>query len=177
MRKLLYAPWRHDYVTKGSAGACPVDTTSKKSVDCVFCKQFAEDNDEQNFIVKRFMHCALILNRFPYNAGHMMILPFAHKAELHDLDVDVRSEIMEVLTTVMPVVEKSMEAQGFNVGINLGLAGGGGIPAHLHVHVLPRWRGDTNFLETIGNTKVVSSALEQTYQTLKKAFDEIVKTA
>jgi ATP adenylyltransferase len=76
----------------------------------------------------------------------------------------------------MPVVERAMDAQGFNVGINLGIAGGGGIPSHLHVHVLPRWRGDTNFLETLSNTKVVSSALEQTYQKLKKAFDETFKT-
>jgi len=176
MRKLLYAPWRHDYVTSGDEVAKHIDKTKVVGADCVFCQQFAQDNDEKNFIVKRFTHCAVLLNLYPYNAGHVMILPLEHKAQLHDLRHEVRAEIMEVLTTVMPVVERAMDAQGFNVGINLGIAGGGGIPSHLHVHVLPRWRGDTNFLETLSNTKVVSSALEQTYQKLKKAFDETFKT-
>lgn len=162
-------------MTKGSDANTPADRLKKTSADCVFCKQFAQDNDEQNFIIKRFAYCAVILNLYPYNAGHVMILPYEHKAELHDLDAQVRTEIMEVLTTVMPVVTKALDTQGFNVGINLGLAGGGGIPSHLHVHVLPRWRGDTNFLETIGNTKVISSDLAQTYKTLKKAFDEFEK--
>lgn len=172
MRDLLYAPWRHNYVTGKESVH---DRTGLKADGCVFCQQFAESEDGKHFILRRFSRCAIMLNRYPYNPGHVMILPFVHKPELHDLEADVRREMMEVLSLSMPVIQEAINCQGFNVGINLGLAGGGGIPSHLHIHVLPRWQGDTNFLELINNTKVISSQLEQTFADLQPGFAALVQ--
>jgi ATP adenylyltransferase len=166
--KLLYAPWRHDYVNN-NAGKPPGPLKN----NCIFCHQFDQNNDEKYFIIKRFVNTAVMLNFFPYNAGHIMILPFAHKAELSDLSREVRAELMEVITVSMPIIEKALNAQGFNVGINLGPAGGGGVPQHLHVHVLPRWKGDTNFLETFAETRLISSDMNKVYSMLHEGFAKI----
>lgn len=173
--KRMYAPWRHDYVTGGQdKHKKPEDPTKVTQDACVFCQQFAQNQDEQAFILKRFEHTAVMLNRYPYNAGHVMVLPIAHKANLMDLTTDERNELMAVTNYATMVLEQVLKPQGFNVGINLGLAGGGGIPSHLHVHVLPRWRGDTNFLETLSETKVISSLLEKTYADLLAGFTQII---
>jgi len=165
--KKLYAPWRHDYVTKPGKK----DKSLNKDT-CVFCQQFAEHNDEQYFIIRRFKHSAVIMNYYPYNVGHVMILPFEHRGNLTDLTPEVRAEMMEVTNLAIKVVGSVLNTEGFNIGINQGVAGGGGIPGHLHIHVLPRWLGDTNFLETIGQTKLISSDFTQTYKNLKSQFDQ-----
>lgn len=166
--KLLYAPWRHDYVN----GKVEKPQGPLKN-DCIFCHQFAQDDDEKYFIIKRFTHTAIMLNFYPYNAGHIMILPFEHKGELPDLSPAIRTELMEVTSLSLPIITKALDAQGFNIGINLGAAGGGGIPQHLHIHVLPRWKGDTNFLEAFAETRLISSDMNNVYALLREGFAKI----
>jgi len=113
-----------------------------------------------------------MMNLYPYSVGHVMVLPYAHKPDLIELDVDVRAEMMDVVTLATHVMTEVLHAKGFNIGINLGIAGGGGIPSHVHIHVLPRWRGDTNFLETIGQVKLLSGDFEKTFQVLKAGFEK-----
>jgi ATP adenylyltransferase len=170
--KIMYAPWRHSYVSKS-----PCEKDNKNNVDsndeCVFCKKFGEKNDQQNLILKRFKHSFAILNAFPYNAGHVMVLPNEHKPELTDLDKDVRTEMMEVVNVCIQSIKDAMRCEGFNVGINTGIAGGGGLPKHLHIHVLPRWTGDTNFITTTGNVKLICSEFDEIYKLLKERLDKI----
>ncbi len=162
----LYAPWRSDYVT----GTAHKEKKDKLKNDCVFCAAFTENNDEKNFILKRFKHCIVMLNLYPYNAGHLLILPIDHKGELHELSTEIRNELMETINLSINALTKVLKPQGFNVGLNLGIAGGGGIPSHLHFHILPRWNGDTNYLATLGEVKVVSSDLFKIYKDLKNEF-------
>jgi ATP adenylyltransferase len=162
--KHLYAPWRQKYITKMTGKGGNKKLTKD---ECIFCKQLQENDDDKYFIIKRFKYSVIMMNRYPYNAGHLLILPLKHHAELDDLTAKDRAEMMEVLTKSIPILGTALGAEGFNVGINLGIAGGGGIPAHLHIHLLPRWRGDTNFLETLGQTKVISSDIQQVFKDLK----------
>ena len=166
--KRLYAPWRHEYINK-----LPKDTVNIKtgSDECVFCKQVAAGTDDKFFILKRLNHCFVMMNLYPYSVGHIMVLPYDHHGELTDLASDVRAEMMDGVTLATQVMTEVLNAKGFNIGINLGIAGGGGIPSHVHIHVLPRWRGDTNFLETIGQVKLLSGDFEKTFQALKAGFE------
>lgn len=167
--KRLYAPWRHDYVTKSSDDFKQKGIARDKN-ECVFCTQFQADDDEKHFIIKRFKHCAVMMNFYPYNTGHVMVLPFEHVGDLCQLAPEVRSEMMEAVSLSTNILTDVLHCEGFNIGINLGIAGGGGIPSHVHIHILPRWRGDTNFLETLGQTKLVSADLFKTFANLKAGF-------
>ncbi|KKP24161.1 MAG: Histidine triad family protein [candidate division TM6 bacterium GW2011_GWF2_28_16] len=162
----LYAPWRHDYVT----GTARKKNKPKLKNDCVFCQQFAENNDKKFLIIKRYKHCAVMLNAYPYNSGHLLVLPLIHKGELEDLSQETKNELIKVIDISVKNLKKILKPDGFNIGLNLGSAGGGGIPAHLHFHVLPRWLGDTNFLETLNSTNVISSDFYKIYDDLKKEF-------
>jgi len=168
--KKLYAPWRYEYV---SDTARKKDNSNLTKDECLFCRQLADNNDAKYYILKRFNTCFAMMNLYPYNAGHLMILPNDHQPTLETLTKETRSEIMEVVTLSKQIIEKVLNAKGFNIGINLGIAGGGGLPSHLHVHVLPRWGGDTNFLETLGDIKLISADFDEVYQDLKKEFEEI----
>lgn len=168
--KKLYAPWRHDYINRYHDTEEKKDDTEK---GCVFCNQFKDDNDDKYFILKRFSYAAVMMNFYPYNVGHLMVLPFEHQGDLHRLAPHVRAELMEVVALSVPILESTLNAEGFNIGINLGIAGGGGIPSHVHIHILPRWLGDTNFLESIGQVKVLSSDFHKTFSMLKKKFIKI----
>lgn len=165
---LLYAPWRHDYVNGNTK-----KITGPLKNNCVFCHQFDQNDDEKYYIIKRFSRTAVMLNYYPYKAGHIMILPLEHKGSLPDLDAQTRAELMEVTSAALPILEKLINAQGFNIGINLGEAGGGGIPSHLHIHIVPRWKGDTNFLETIGQTSLINSDMDKIYNLLREGFAPI----
>jgi ATP adenylyltransferase len=165
--KNLYAPWRSPY-----AGALTKTKQEKKtkSGECVFCMQPQEKRDEKNFIIKRYKYCYAVLNKYPYNAGHLMVIPFAHVKDLQSLEQEARHEIMEVVNTCIQIVYDELKCQGVNVGLNLGNASGAGIPSHIHMHILPRLEGDTNFLPTLANTKVISFDLKEIYELLKPAF-------
>ncbi len=164
--KRIYAPWRSPYAE--STHRTKDEKASAK--ECVFCKQLQEKNDDQHFIIKRFKHNAIILNRYPYNAGHILIIPLAHKATLDTISKATRTELMELLSMSSHLIQKVLDAHGINIGLNIGKAAGAGIPSHLHFHVLPRWSGDTNFLPTLTDTKLISFDLQQVYELLKKAF-------
>lgn len=167
--KRLYAPWRHDYVTQKDKNSASKEMKN----ECVFCHQLAQNDDDKYFIIKRFKHCAVAMNYYPYNAGHLLILSYRHVEFLKDLSAQERTEIMEVSNASVMVLEKIMNVKGFNLGINLGTAAQGSIPYHLHMHVLPRWHGDTSFLETLFETTTISSDLFKTFDRLKEEFEAL----
>lgn len=158
----IYSPWREKYIINTSSNG-----------DCVFCHQHAQNNDEKYFILKRFPKTFVIINLYPYNGGHLMVLPVAHKATLEECTQDERAELMEGVTKSITILQQELNPDGFNIGINIGKAGGGGLPSHVHIHILPRWNGDTNFLPLLCETKQVSVDLVALYKKLKKAFDKI----
>lgn len=137
---------------------------------CIFCDHLAEADDERAHILFRGGAAFVILNAFPYNTGHLMIAPNRHVADLGDLGSDERTELMEITFQSTQIVREAMGAQGFNVGLNLGSAAGAGIPGHLHMHVVPRWNGDTNFMPVVGNTKVLPEMLADTDAKLRPLF-------
>jgi len=164
--KRLYAPWRSHYAKSIMAGK-HADAAANT---CDFCTQLAANNDEKYFILKRFNHSFVCLNLYPYNAGHLLVLPLTHTATLHQLTPEARTEIMEVVSLSTQIAEQVLQCNGINVGINLGKAAGAGIPHHLHVHVLPRFNGDTNFMPILSDTKLISFDLQELYTKLKPAF-------
>lgn len=170
--KRLYTPWRSSYAQDAGKTKQP-DTTQE---NCVFCIQLKDPhNDAKNFILMREKYHAIFLNKYPYNAGHVMVIPYTHTPELNGLSPEARIELIELTNACCIIVEQTLTAHGINVGINLGKSAGAGIPSHLHLHVLPRYDGDTNFLPTLADTKIVSFDLAEMYQHLKPAFDAIDK--
>ena len=151
---ILHAYWRMDYVTSA------VDPTA--GIDSPFSELPKLGDDRKALIVHRGTHHYLLLNRFPYNPGHLLVVPYREVPELEDLDADERLEMMDMLVLSQNVLKK--------VGFNLGRASGAGIPKHLHGHVVPRWNGDSNFLPVIGKTRTLPQALDQTWEALTKAF-------
>ena len=169
--KILHAPWREKYTTKSTRG--PHNSDKSTEEHCVFCEQLKDTNDSKHFILKRFKYSYIVLNRYPYNGGHLLILPLKHHAKLTDLCPEARTEIIELIAQSSDILEKQLDAKGINVGLNQGKAAGAGLPSHLHFHVLPRWIGDTNFFPTIGETKIVSISLKEVYNKLKLHFDKL----
>jgi len=165
----LYAPWRSEYSGKVAAGKKEGATPD----NCPFCTQLQENQDEKNFILKRFDHSFVMLNKYPYNAGHILILPKKHVAKLSDLSKEARIELMELQSASIDILFSTLKNHGLNVGINHGKLGGAGIPSHLHIHVLPRWEGDTNFMTALTETRVISFDLHKTYEQLKAAFEKV----
>ena len=156
----LWSPWRNEYVT----------TAGSSGDGCIFCDHLAEGDDEKTHILWRGEHVFVLLNAYPYNTGHVMIAPLRHVGELNDLSAEERAELMETTNRTVAIIKEAMNADGFNVGINLGSAGGAGIPDHLHIHVVPRWGGDTNFMTTVGDTKVLPEMLADTDSKLRPSF-------
>ncbi len=141
---------------------------------CIFCEKPREDADDHNFIVHRGERCYLILNIFPYNNGHIMAVPYIHTPRLADLDAGTRLEMFDLAGIAVEAITRTMRPDGFNMGMNIGRTAGAGIADHLHLHLVPRWNGDTNFMPVIGSTKVISEALEDTYRKLKTAVASVV---
>ncbi|MGH2701148.1 MAG: HIT family protein [Actinomycetota bacterium] len=137
---------------------------------CIFCDHLAEGDDESARILYRGERTFVILNAFPYNTGHLMVAPLRHLGDICDLDEDERAELMRLTTQSVAIIREAMGAHGFNVGINLGIVAGAGIPGHIHVHVVPRWGGDTNFMPVVGDTKVLPEMIDQTDAKLRPAF-------
>lgn len=165
----LYAPWRTEYILH--TGHKPVVSYAQE--DCVFCKRMAAHDDSIHFILHRFEHHIVILNKYPYNTGHLLIVPYEHVPDLHDLSQEARDELMELITESVQILKKVLDAHAVNVGINLGKAAGAGIPAHLHIHLVPRWEGDTGFLDTCAETKLVPVDLQQVFEQLKPYFQAL----
>lgn len=162
----LYAPWRGTY-TKKAQNETHLDS------GCPFCNHLTDNNDEKNYVLKRYKNSAVLLNAYPYNPGHLLIIPTAHVAHLHDLSPEARAELMDDITEAVQILERTLHNHGTNIGINLGEAcAGGSIPEHLHIHVVPRWPGDTNFLPVLAQTKQISEDLNTVYEKLRKAFSK-----
>lgn len=145
-------------------------TAGSNDGGCIFCDHLAEGDDKTGRILYRAERTFVILNAFPYNTGHLMVAPFRHLGDICDLDDDERAELMKVTSQSVAIIREAMGAHGFNVGMNLGIVAGAGIPGHIHMHVVPRWGGDTNFMPVVGDTKVLPEMIEQTDAKLRPAF-------
>jgi ATP adenylyltransferase len=159
--KRLWAPWRMKFVQ-----------SQNPSSECVFCSVQAQIIDTDNFIVFRGQKAFVILNRYPYTSGHILVVANAHQPSFEDLDVETRAEMMELVTKSMRVLRIVYQPAAFNVGANIGEAAGAGIAAHVHMHVVPRWGGDTNFLSTLAETRVLPEQLEETYRRISTAWNK-----
>jgi ATP adenylyltransferase len=146
-------------------------TGSSGDSACIFCDHLAEGDDERAGILWRGPHSFVLLNAFPYNTGHLMVAPLRHAGDLTELSPDERAELMELTNRSVAIVRDAMKAEGFNVGANLGRVAGAGVPGHVHVHVVPRWGGDTNFMPVVGDTKVLPEMLADTYAKLRPLFE------
>jgi len=142
---------------------------------CIFCVKSQEDDAEVH-IVHRGRFCYVILNRFPYSNGHLMVVPYAHVSSLEDLDADALAELMALTQLSLRVLRAAYEPQGFNVGVNIGKAAGAGVAEHVHLHIVPRWVGDANYMTIVGQTRVIPEWLDQTYERLRPLFERMSAT-
>jgi ATP adenylyltransferase len=146
---------------------------AQKPSGCIFCLKPDENDDKKKLIVFRGTTAFVLLNRYPYNNGHLMVVPFKHTAELSDLNGAEQAELVRLLSLSQGVTRRLMKPDGFNVGMNLGRVAGAGVQDHLHFHLVPRWNGDTNFMPITGCAKVVSEGLDSTWQKMHHAFSDI----
>ena len=144
--------------------------TPKPKQGCVFCQALDQQDGPDNLIVTRGNYCFVILNRYPYTSGHLMVLPFLHVSTLLELDPDIRTEMFELAVKCTEVLDQVYHVEGFNIGANIGAAAGAGIEEHVHLHIVPRWQGDTNFMSSLGKTRVLPETLEQTYRRVLKVW-------
>jgi ATP adenylyltransferase len=159
----LWTPWRRAYLESASSAS--------DSTECFLCAHAADtEHDRENLVLFRAASVFVLLNLYPYNSGHLMVAPYAHTGDLPGLDASVASELMHVTQRAVDALRRVYTPDGFNVGMNLGKSAGAGVPDHLHVHVVPRWNGDTNFMPVVGETKVLPESLAQTYARLERAF-------
>ena len=160
----LWSPWRAKYVASGGG-------SDSDSGGCVFCDISGDlENDEKNFVLHRALRCFVVLNLYPYISGHLLIVPCEHVADLDAAPKETTDELMDLTKRSQMALREVYRPPGFNVGMNLGVSGGAGIVGHLHIHILPRWTGDTNFMSTIAETRVISEDLTTTYSRLRDKF-------
>jgi len=159
--KHLWASWRIKYIQSGA-----------REAGCVFCNALAKTDGPENLIVTRAEHTFVILNKYPYTSGHLMVVPMQHQASLEDLNPAARAEMMELVTQFIVILRAIYNPEGFNVGINVGDAAGAGVPGHVHIHLVPRWTGDTNFMTTVGQTRVLPETLDQTYLRVRETWEK-----
>jgi ATP adenylyltransferase len=157
----IWTPWRYRYIEQA---------TASKEPECIFCDALAKNDDAATLIAHRGAKTFVILNRFPYTSGHVMIVPYAHVAELGLCDAATLGEMMRYAQRVEAALKAAYKPEGMNLGMNLGRAAGAGVAGHLHLHVLPRWAGDTNFMTVTGETRVHPEELSVTYSRLKKVL-------
>ncbi len=146
---------------------------SKKEDSCIFCKALTSFDGVDNLILHRGRRAFIILNRYPYTSGHLMIVPNDHVSTLQDLDSASRAEIMELASAALSALVEVYQPQGYNLGMNLGEVAGAGIAEHVHLHIVPRWGGDTNFMTTTAATRVLPEALEDTYTRIRQAWEQL----
>ena len=166
----IWAPWRLCYVQGKREDAEPDQHEFKWSPgadqNCFICRAVADPQDRRRYVVHRGEHSVTILNRYPYNNGHLLLAPRLHRARLDELAPAEQSELVEAITRMVGLLEKVICAEGFNVGLNLGRTAGAGLPDHLHWHVVPRWGGDTNFMPAVASVKVIPQSLDALWQAL-----------
>ncbi len=160
----LFAPWRMAYID-----------TAKRQEGCIFCDFPKENKDMDRLILARGEKVFVILNAFPYNPGHLMVAPYRHEGEYEQLNEEEFNEMHRYGQRCVEVLKKVMNPQGFNMGINIGKAAGAGFAGHVHLHIVPRWNGDTNFMPVTGETRVLPETLNQTWEKLKKVWEAHVR--
>lgn len=158
----LWAPWRMDYILK------------PKEKGCIFCIRSKGREDRENLVLYRGKHAFVMMNKYPYNSGHLMVVPLRHCIDLESLSLPESKELFGLLKASMKVLKTSLLPHGFNIGVNIGKVGGAG-EDHLHFHIVPRWAGDTNFMPVLGETKIVPDSLDHTYRRLHSAFVGLLK--
>jgi len=161
MTERIWAPWRLPYVK---------DASKDIEQECIFCAKPAQGEDEANLIVHRGERCFVILNLFPYTNGHLMVAPYEHVASLPEVEAQTIAEIMALAQRAMTILEEVYSPHGYNVGFNQGRVAGAGVEHHIHMHVVPRWGGDTNFMPVLADTRVMPQSLEQSYEALRGRF-------
>jgi ATP adenylyltransferase len=159
----LWAPWRMEYIGSSREG---------KDDGCLFCEKPSEGDDEKALIVARTEKSFAILNRYPYNSGHLMVAPFRHVGELEEVEDEESLDMQRLLQRCIKALKEAMTPDGFNLGMNLGTVAGAGIPDHLHWHVVPRWTGDTNFMPVLSETKVLPQFLTQAYGGIRRTISD-----
>jgi ATP adenylyltransferase len=157
----LWSPWRYQYISKAN-----------REEECIFCAKPAESRDEQNYIVHRGKRCFVLLNLYPYTSGHLMIAPYEHVATLEDAPLESLLEMMRLTREAERHLRRVYRPEGLNMGMNIGKCAGAGVAGHIHMHVLPRWTGDANFMSTVGETRVLPEDLAETHRKLSQAFSE-----
>jgi len=156
--KRIYAPWRSEYLR------------AEKSDECLFCRLAGEEASEDNWVLFQGKRWYVVINTYPYSSGHIMVVCKRHLESFRDLDPEEGSELAELLARAEQAIRSAFNPDGINMGANLGRSAGAGIEGHLHVHLVPRWQGDTNFMTTVGETRVISEDLLDTYRRLKSSF-------
>ena len=159
-KKYLYSPWRLDYILSG------------KCEGCIFCCKPDAEDDAKHLIVHRSTHCYVILNLYPYNNGHIMVVPYKHVSKLTGLPKAAYRNLFDTVQLAASVLEEVYNCEGMNIGINLGKAAGAGVDEHVHVHLVPRWNGDGNFMSVVGGERVIPEAFESAFKKLKTAFSK-----
>ncbi len=164
MKDILYAPWRSEYIT------------GNKIEGCIFCHISTHSDDDENLhVLYRDEHCFVVMNRYPYTPGHFMIIPHEHTDKLEALDSQVWLHMSDLAQKGVRLLKEGFSAHGVNLGMNLGDAGGAGIAEHIHLHIVPRWKGDTNFFTSIGQNRVYSTDFEKIYKRIKELIPEYFK--
>ncbi|MFN8361326.1 MAG: HIT domain-containing protein [Candidatus Kapaibacterium sp.] len=162
----LWSPWRSQYIN--SFGA-----TDQQDEGCFLCAGASHTHeDHERLIVARFRTCYVVMNRYPYNSGHILVAPYRHIGELPSLTIEERTELMDILNKASEVLTEVYKPHGINIGANIGRAAGAGVPGHLHFHLVPRWNGDTNFMPLFAEVKVISESMEEAYHQLHQAFNK-----
>jgi len=158
---ILWAPWRFKYI----------ENVNNKG-ECIFCSKPKEEPSSNNLVLYKSKFSFIIMNLFPYNTGHLMVAPYKHTSKITDLTDEEWLDIKKLIDLCIKIIEEVYKPQGFNIGMNLGRIAGAGIEEHIHIHIVPRWAGDTNFMPIISNTKVIPESLEDTYNKLKNKLNE-----
>jgi ATP adenylyltransferase len=164
--KVLWAPWRMAYIKN-----------ARKAAKCIFCVIPGERRDANNLLLHRGRHGLVMMNLFPYNSGHLLVAPYAHVKSLEQLPDEAALDLLHLTTLSLKVLRAEIKPEGFNVGINLGRVAGAGIEAHVHLHIVPRWNGDTNFMPLFAETRVMPEHLQATYRKLRARFLKMGATA
>ena len=158
----LWAPWRMSYIQQ-----------SEPEPGCLFCTKIRENKDEENYIVYRGPRCFIMLNLYPYNSGHLMVVPYQHTGEMKEIEPEVGSELFATTQMSVQALDEVMHPDGYNIGINQGKVAGAGVADHIHLHVVPRWDGDTNFMPVLANTKVMPELLGATADKLRPILQRL----
>ena len=158
--QVLWAPWRMDFIR------------THKDGECIFCAKSSQDTDEENLVLLRGGRCFVLMNLYPYTNGHLMVAPYRHVAALEELTDDEQADLMRLTVLCSKVLRRAVYPDGLNCGLNLGRSAGAGIEDHLHMHLVPRWHGDVNFMSTVCSSKVIVQHLRDTYAELRPLFEE-----